>query len=144
MEQERPGGTIGPIFEPQGPSTHRLYRSKNDRVVAGVCGGLGHYLGVDPVIVRVGFILLAFAGLAGILIYILAAIIMPEATPDEDVPRTDVHVMGQGRLIFGGLLIAIGALLLIRDIVPWFSDQVIWATILVALGAGIILRGAQR
>lgn len=149
MEQEKPGTPIGPMFEPMGPSgqgeSHRrLCRSKNDQVIAGVCGGLGHYFGIDPVLVRIGFVALAFAGGAGILIYILAAIIMPEAKPDEDVPRSEVIHMGQGKLIFGGLLVAIGAILLLKEIVPWFSDQVIWATILIALGLGIIYRGVER
>ncbi|MGA7673321.1 MAG: PspC domain-containing protein [Nitrolancea sp.] len=149
MEQEKPRTPIGPMFEPSRPSTYdevhrRLSRSKNDQVIAGVCGGLGHYFGVDPVLVRIGFVALAFAGGAGILVYILAAIIMPEAKPEEDVARSEVVRMGQGKLIFGGLLVAIGAVLLLREVLPWFSDQVIWATILIALGLGVIFKGTQR
>ena len=56
----------------------KLYRSKKKRVIAGVCGGLGEYLGVDPVIIRVVWIALALAYGAGILAYIIAWILIPE------------------------------------------------------------------
>lgn len=149
MEQEKPTGVNEPSFDSSGPSTERtssvrLTRSRNDRVIAGVCGGLGHYFNIDPVLVRIGFVALTLAAGAGILIYILAAIILPEATPEEDVARSDVTSVSQGRLIFGGLLILIGAFLLMREIFPWFSDQIIWATVLIALGLAVVFRGTQR
>lgn len=56
----------------------RLYRSKKDKIIAGVCGGIGNYLGIDPVIVRLVWVLLALCGGAGILAYILAWIIIPK------------------------------------------------------------------
>ena len=58
----------------------QLTRSRNDRVVAGVCGGLAHYFGWDPTIVRVGYVLLSvfMAGFPGILAYIILAFVMPE------------------------------------------------------------------
>ena len=57
----------------------RLLRSKKNRIIAGVCGGLGEYLGIDPTVVRlvwIVFTILSFG--AGILAYILAWIIVPE------------------------------------------------------------------
>ncbi len=57
----------------------RLYRNPDDRIIGGIAGGLGAYLGLDPVIVRVLFILLAFTSI-GIIIYIVLWIIMPVAT----------------------------------------------------------------
>ncbi|VVB79643.1 PspC domain protein [uncultured archaeon] len=56
----------------------RLYRSKTDRVIAGVCGGIGEYLGIDPVIVRLVWVLLTLCAGAGILAYILAWVIIPK------------------------------------------------------------------
>jgi phage shock protein C len=56
----------------------RLYRSRKDRMLCGVCGGLGEYLGVDPTIVRILWILFSLAYGAGILAYILACIVIPE------------------------------------------------------------------
>ena len=62
--------------------TKKLHRSKNDRWLAGVCGGLAEYFDVDGTLVRVLFILFGFAVGGGILIYIILWIIMPEA-PDD-------------------------------------------------------------
>jgi phage shock protein C len=57
----------------------RLYRSKDDRVIAGVCGGLAQYFKVDPVIIRIiAFILLLPGGLPGLLPYIILWIVVPE------------------------------------------------------------------
>lgn len=56
----------------------RLFRSRKDRILGGVCGGLGYYLNVDPVLVRVVWAILFFAAGAGLLAYILAWIIIPE------------------------------------------------------------------
>jgi len=56
----------------------RIYRSATNRVLGGVCGGLGNYLNVDPVLIRVLWVILFFAGGMGLLAYILAWIIIPE------------------------------------------------------------------
>jgi phage shock protein C len=58
--------------------TKRLFRSRKDRILGGVCGGLGNYLNVDPVLVRVVWAILFFAAGVGLLAYILAWIIIPE------------------------------------------------------------------
>ncbi|MCI8299902.1 MAG: PspC domain-containing protein [Lachnospiraceae bacterium] len=55
----------------------RLYKSRKNRVICGVCGGLGEYLNVDPTIIRLLAVLLGCTS-TGIIIYFLAAIIMPE------------------------------------------------------------------
>ncbi len=56
----------------------KLYRSKKDRVLGGVCGGLGEYLNTDPVLLRVLWAVFFFVGGMGLLAYIIAWIIMPE------------------------------------------------------------------
>jgi len=55
----------------------RLYKSANDKVLAGVCGGIGEYFEIDPVLIRILWVISAFVGGAGILAYIVAAIVMP-------------------------------------------------------------------
>ncbi len=55
----------------------RLYRSKNDRILAGVCGGIGEYFNIDPIIVRLIWLFFVFGMGIGILVYILAWIIIP-------------------------------------------------------------------
>ena len=57
----------------------KLYRSRDDQMVAGVCAGIAEYLGIDPTIVRVIAVLLALGNGAGILLYIILAVVMPEA-----------------------------------------------------------------
>jgi phage shock protein C len=56
---------------------NRLYRSSETKMVAGVCGGLAEFLGLDPSLVRLVFVLLALCGGHGVLVYILMWIIVP-------------------------------------------------------------------
>ncbi|MBQ4530644.1 MAG: PspC domain-containing protein [Lachnospiraceae bacterium] len=55
----------------------KLYRSNNNKMICGVCGGLGEYLNVDPTLIRLIWAVLVLAAGTGVLVYILAAIIMP-------------------------------------------------------------------
>ena len=56
----------------------KLYRSKKNKVIAGVCGGIGEYFNIDPVIIRLLWTLFIFVGGSGILAYIIAWIIIPQ------------------------------------------------------------------
>ncbi|MBW8011792.1 MAG: PspC domain-containing protein [Chloroflexi bacterium] len=56
----------------------RLYRSRDDRMIAGVAGGLGEFLTLDPTVVRILFVLSVFFGGAGFLVYIAMMLIVPE------------------------------------------------------------------
>lgn len=56
----------------------RLYRSRKQRQVAGVCGGIADYLSIDPTLVRLFWALLALIGGPGVILYIILAVIMPE------------------------------------------------------------------
>ena len=55
----------------------RLYRSRDDRMIAGVCGGLGEYFSVDPVLIRLGFLLLALTTGVGFVAYLIMAVVVP-------------------------------------------------------------------
>jgi phage shock protein C len=57
----------------------RLTKSRNNRMICGVCGGIAEYFGVDPTIIRLLLAVFCLAGGSGILAYIIAAIVMPEA-----------------------------------------------------------------
>ena len=57
--------------------SRKLVRSQKNRMIAGVCGGLADYSQVDPVLVRLAFVLLTIYGGAGPLVYLLLAILMP-------------------------------------------------------------------
>lgn len=56
----------------------RLYLSKKDKKLAGVCGGIAEYMDVDPTIIRLGWVLFSLAGGAGVLGYIIAMLIIPQ------------------------------------------------------------------
>ena len=57
---------------------HRLYRSKTNRMIGGVCGGLGEFFGIDPTLIRVLFTMLAILGGQGILLYLILVIVIPD------------------------------------------------------------------
>ena len=56
----------------------QLCKSNTNKKIAGVCGGIGEYFGIDPTLVRLGFVALSLFGGGGLVVYIIAAIIMPE------------------------------------------------------------------
>ncbi|MFL6129283.1 MAG: PspC domain-containing protein [Mycobacteriales bacterium] len=91
-----PGGSTGPPggpVPPPYPPIRRLQRSKERRVIAGVAGGLGEYTGVDPVLFRVLFAVLSVFGGAGILLYLLGWLFLPDA----DQPTSTVEsLLGRG------------------------------------------------
>ena len=74
--------------------TKKLYRSTDDRWLAGVCGGLGKYFNVDPTLVRVIFIVLALIGLGGVILYLLLWVIIPPEPTEEEQATMD-HVIEQ-------------------------------------------------
>ena len=68
----------------------KLYRSRENRMIGGVCGGLGEYFDIDPTLVRVLFILGAFLGIPGalLLVYLVMLIIVPQETPAAPVVQS--------------------------------------------------------
>ena len=68
-------------------SPKKLYRSDKDKKIAGVCGGIGEYFNIDPTLVRLGAVLLGIFG-CGLVAYVVATIIMPEAPKDEPAAKT--------------------------------------------------------
>lgn len=102
-------------------------------MVAGVAGGLGRRLGVDAVLVRSGFVVLAFAGGVGVLLYaVLWAITPTEADQPVEAQRPTVQ---QAVAL---ALITLGVLLMLRDIGLWFGDALVWPVVLGAAGSAIV------
>ena len=66
-----------PQPQPQQPP-RRLTRTREGRMIAGVCSGMARYFGVDPVLVRLGFVVATLLGFAGPIAYVVAWILMPE------------------------------------------------------------------
>jgi len=94
----------------------RLYKSRRDRIIDGVCGGIGEYLGIDPAIVRIIFLLLFLMGGVGLLLYIAGMLIIPpnpehkEKSPTEGQKKTSSLLF-----ILGLLLVIIGFGLLLEN-----------------------------
>lgn len=61
----------------------RLWRSRDNRVIAGVCGGLGEYFNIDPVILRIVWVLLIFGAGTGLLAYLIAWLVIPPEPVDR-------------------------------------------------------------
>ena len=69
-------------------ATKKLYRSRTERWLAGVCGGLGQYFGIDATLVRVLFVIFALTFGSGFLIYLVLWIIIPNEPETTDVVQT--------------------------------------------------------
>ncbi len=130
----------------------KLYKSANDKVLAGVCGGIGEYFDVDTVIIRLLWVIFTLFGGAGIIAYIIAAIIMPAnplGVPIEDsYARTEDPGYRPERrnssrstsIVLGAVLILFGGFILLKDFIPWIHRDIILAAILIGLGAFFVLR----
>jgi phage shock protein PspC (stress-responsive transcriptional regulator) len=163
----------------------RLYRSREERVLFGVAGGVADWLDVDPALVRIVFALLVFAGGIGFFLYIVMAIVVPEepsyvgAPPIPGDPSAAAFAEtapaaaapgaagaptgqawvdaraarraarragraegdGRGVVIFGAILIVVGAWFLIRRYVPALDGDLLGPLVLIVIGA-LLLGGA--
>jgi phage shock protein C len=134
-----------PDEEPVRPVT-RLYRSRTDRVVAGVCAGVAEYLGADATLVRLATVLLVLVtGLVpGLVLYLVAAILVPEGPAGDPVPvRPAGAARGDAGLVLGLVLVGIGVLVLVNRVlrVDW---DALWPLALIALGLTLILAAQRR
>jgi phage shock protein C len=112
-------------------------------VIAGVCGGLGRYFNTDAVWFRLGFVVLTIAGGAGLLIYLIAWLIIPEAAPGESLESGPTDIGAQGPVVAGVALVGLGLMLLFNTMVPWF-DRVMWPLAVIAAGTGLLYLGSRR
>src|SRR5215213_8874919 len=118
-----------------------LQRDPAHGYVAGVCSGLAREIGIDPLIVRVGFIAGALAGGFGVAIYVLAWALLPAgsargASLQRSLPagRAAIEVgLGVGLLL-------LSVLLTFRELGLWFSDAIVWPSVLIAAGGALIWR----
>lgn len=148
----------------------RLYRSRQDAMIGGVCGGLGQYLGIDPTFVRLFFVLLAFNGI-GVLIYLLLWIVVPlEGQPRNATLRDTVRTGGeeiagrtlamgeelrdtirrphpQAGVIIGSALILLGAFYLLDSLnlpwMRWLDFDVLWPVLLIVGGLALLFRRSK-
>jgi phage shock protein PspC (stress-responsive transcriptional regulator) len=151
---------------------NRIFRQRQGAMIAGVCSGLGLYLGIDPAWVRIFFILLAFAGNGiGVLIYFLLWIILPledqkkDATFSDTVQTSSQEIADHARqvgqelrdmvrqpdsragVVIGAALILIGVFYLLQNLnlpwLRWFNFDVLWPALLIVGGIALLLRRAR-
>jgi phage shock protein C len=135
----------------------RLYRSKSDRMLGGVCGGLGDYLGIDPTFIRIFFFIIVFGGGAGFWIYVLLWFLIPEEGDAQSGDfRERMQHLGdefttavsrphpKSGLIVGGGLILLGLFWLIEQLdiqwLWWWDFNVLWPLLLIIAGGVFLYR----
>jgi phage shock protein PspC (stress-responsive transcriptional regulator) len=127
----------------EGPAVKRLERSRDDRMLAGVCGGLARYFGIHPAFYRVGFVVLTLIGGAGILVYLAALLVIPDEGKHESIAE---ETLRQSRdrpwPLIGLALLALAGVVLLSRVTLWPRGDAAW--ILLLLAGGTILFLARR
>ena len=145
------------------PTPRQLYRSTHNRVIAGVAGGLGEFLNLDPTLIRLGFILLTVFGGSGFLIYILMWLLIPATGSDihltkEHIEQNAQEIKSQAQKVIGSVqdqtsatnsaktvalfFIFLGILFLLNNfhLVRWLSMEKLWPLILIGFGILLLRR----
>ena len=137
----------------------KFQRTRNEKVISGVCGGLGNYFEVDPIIFRFAFIALLLAGGSSIFIYIILIIVIPKEpyiiqtqgtandSTFDNFQQQDLagkETENGNRTVFGLLLISGGALMLLYNIMPYFKLEKLWPVILVIIGLGLLFQKKNK
>jgi phage shock protein C len=148
----------------------RLYRSRTAVIVAGVCGGLGQYLRIDPTLIRLFFVLLSLGNGVGLLAYVILWFVLPvegeESTTVEDSLRLSASEMAeraqnmgqelrrsiaspnpQAGIIIGAALVVAGLVFLLRNLniywLRWLDFGTLWPVALIAAGVVLLWRRGQ-
>ena len=152
----------------------KLYRSRKDYMIAGVCGGIAEYFEIDSTLVRLLAILVVLIGGAGVVAYIIAWIVIPK-NPDqvsdesfeerekikEKVKKGTKDVIKEvkehfeseelsyksekNRRILGGIIvIAVGLIFLLNGFFPWVGWNKLWPVILIAVGITIMIQAFKK
>jgi len=146
--------------------TKKLYRSRTDRVIGGVCGGLAEYFDIDSTIVRIVAVIIAIWGGVGVFAYIIGLIVIPEEPVkgekkmagknkkddfSEKVEAAAQQVKSElkkdpakGQWIGGLILITLGVLFLVNQFIPALDFGKLWPVILIVIGAYVIANNARR
>lgn len=132
--------------------TKRLYRSRKDSTIGGVCGGIGEYFGIDPTFVRIITVLLFFADGIGFLAYIIAWIIVPQEplealtseSADEEQKPEKVEYASWNRYIPGAILICLGVFFVVREHYWWWNMERFWPLLLVVVGLFLVFRSGKK
>jgi len=148
--------------------TKKLYRSCTNRMVGGVCGGLGKYLGIDPTLVRLFFVLLTLGQGFGVALYLVLWVIIPRedrattAATEETARAGAQEIAEQARtfgseireavhqrnpqqiaIIAGSVFVVIGVVFLLQNLniawLWWLNFDIVWPILLIAAGVLVIV-----
>lgn len=150
----------------------KLYRSSDDRILAGVAGGMGRYFHVDPLFVRLIFVLLALVQGLGILLYVIFIFIIPKeggkhldaATAGKKIKELaqeaeektkevaeKIEKQGKGwmhdrRRVIGLVILLVGLLALLNEVVSvsWFRWDIFWRVALIVVGFYLLIRTDKK
>ena len=134
----------------------RLYKSDKDKVFEGVCGGIGEYFNIDPVIIRLMWVVLVVFGGTGIVAYIIAMLIIPkhpELGTEEVTPESEITPETYSNRFWGIIMMAAGILLLfgivgpIADVfagIAMAMGHVLWPVLIIGLGLYLYFNHADE
>jgi len=151
----------------------RVYRSETDRVIGGICGGLGDYFELDPVFLRVAFVLLAFLGGLGVVLYLAAWVLMPVTSKATLPPRQalrenlgDISERAEQLIdrarsplrpgerqepiprpyLVGGILVVLGLLMFLYmlGLLSWLKPAPLLAIVVILVGLALLVGKRQR
>ncbi len=143
----------------------KLYKSSKEKMISGVAGGIAEYFEIDPVFVRLLFVLLAFFNGIGLIAYIVCAIVMPKeptsdvvvasAVTQENEPSSTekkevkveektINKNEKRNRTIGIILIIIGVILLANEILPTFEFEEILPILFIIFGLWLLLNSFSK
>ena len=145
----------------------RLSRSRSDRMLAGVCAGFANFLGIDPIWVRLFFILLALGDGLGVLIYVILWLVLPNSdSPDasiglragefsqrvedmgHDINQAAAHPDRNTVKFMGVSLLVLGLFYLLKVLnlawLQWFNRELLFPVLLIAAGIALLYRAFTK
>jgi phage shock protein C len=124
----------------------KLYRSTNDYMIGGVCGGVAEYFEIDSIIIRIIFIILSLAGGGGLIVYVLMLLLLPAKGGKAKSMTSEIKKEIQtkrdgGRSFFGIMFFIVGLVLLWNQFFPYaIKFEILWPATMVFLGLWMIFK----
>jgi signal transduction histidine kinase len=121
-----------------------LTRSRTDRIIGGVAGGIGARTGIDPLLIRIGLVVFTFAGGSGLVLYVACWLFLPREGERHSIAQTafrDRRHLSQA-LAVG--TIVLGLLFLLRTLGLWFNNALVWPVAIASGGLVLIWHGADE
>jgi signal transduction histidine kinase len=122
----------------------QIRRTPSTGVIAGVCSGFAARFGIDPILIRIGFVLTLAAGGVGIPLYILGWAFIPAEGPERPVVSRLLNRRDTWMVAAGMGCLTLSAVLVLRNWGLWFGDRITWPAVFIAAGGALIWRQSQQ